>query len=233
MKKFNKNSLLFIFFIFFIIIGFSFHHLRPILGNVKNVLVGHTTIEDAKNNIDTVISKELTYHGFLMDCNSIKENLLGTRIVKKDDTTIVKSDSGSLVDQIRQLDKNEIQNVVKKIDDLKSVSENNGANFLYCAAPGKELYQNVPQNVDNYFKNNYDLFLSELANSNIPTINFADSLNKNKVDFYTFYYTDHHWTTKSGFTANNALIKELNLRYDFEYDKEMIDLSNYNIDNWL
>ena len=173
MKKFNKNSLLFVFVIIFIMFGLSLGTIRPILGSIKNILTGSFSIEEAKDNISTVTNEELTYHNLLMDFNSVKENFLSTRVVKKEDTIVVKSDSGSLIGQSKKIDIIEIKNVVKRIDTLKTVSENNGASFLYCAAPTKELYEIAPQNVENHSKENYDLFLSELANSNIPTINSA------------------------------------------------------------
>ena len=235
MKKFNKNSLLFVFVIIFIMFGLSLGTIRPILGSIKNILTGSFSIEEAKDNISTVTNEELTYHNLLMDFNSVKENFLSTRVVKKEDTIVVKSDSGSLIGQSKKIDIIEIKNVVKRIDTLKTVSENNGASFLYCAAPTKELYEIAPQNVENHSKENYDLFLSELANSNIPTINFADTIN-NKTDYEPFYYTDHHWTAKSGFAANNAMITELNAQYGFEYNKELMDISNYSIEhyqNWF
>ena len=235
MKKFNKNSLLFVFVIIFIMFGLSLGTIRPILGSIKNILTGSFSIEEAKDNISTVTNEELTYHNLLMDFNSVKENFLSTKVIKKEDTIVVKSDSGSLIGQSKKIDIIEIKNVVKRIDTLKTVSENNGASFLYCAAPTKELYEIAPQNVENHSKENYDLFLSELANSNIPTINFADTIN-NKTDYEPFYYTDHHWTAKSGFAANNAMITELNAQYGFEYNKELMDISNYSIEhyqNWF
>lgn len=237
MKKFNKNSLLFIFVMIFIIEGICGNCFEQLKWTTIDMLAGLKhgniySIFDFKANVDDLSNKELSYHDTMMDVNSFKENLLGTRVVQKDDTTVVKSDSGSLVKQINKLDKSEIQNVVKVIGDLKTVSEDNGANFLYCAAPNKELYQSVPTNIVNPFKDNYELFLSELTKSNIPTLDFAEILDENKLNFNSFYYTDHHWTIRAAFAANNALLEELSIRFGFEYDKKITDISNYNIENY-
>lgn len=237
MKKFNKNSLLFAFAIVFVIVGIRGNCFEQLKCSTIDMLVGLRygniySIFDFKAEIDDISNKELSYHDIMMDINSVKENLLGTRVIEKDDTTVVKSDSGSLIEPVKKLSKNEIQDVVERIDRLKTVSENNGANFLYCAAPKKELYENAPENIDNYFKENYELFLSELTSANIPTVNFAETINENKSSFQTFYNTDHHWTTKTGFAANNALLQEIHNRYKFEYNKELSDLSNYNVDNY-
>ena len=237
MKKFNKNSLLFIFVMIFIIEGICGNCFEQLKWKTIDMLAGLKhgniySIFDFKANVDDLSNKELSYHDTMIDVNSFKENLLGTRVVQKDDTTVVKSDSGSLVEQINKLDKSEIQNVVKVIGDLKTVSEDNGANFLYCAAPTKELYQSVPTNIVNPFKDNYELFLSELTKSNIPTLDFAEVLGENQLNFNSFYYTDHHWTIRAAFAANNALLEELSIRFGFEYDKKITDISNYNIENY-
>ncbi len=237
MKKFNKNSLLFIFVMIFIIEGICGNCFEQLKRKTIDMLVGLKhgniySIFDFKANVDDLSNKELSYHDTMMDINSVKENLLGTQVVEKDDTIVVKSNSGSLVEQINKLDKSEIQNVVKVIGDLKTVSEDNGANFLYCAAPTKELYQSVPTNIVNPFKDNYELFLSELTKSNIPTLDFAEVLGENQLNFNSFYYTDHHWTIRAAFAANNALLEELSIRFGFEYDKKITDISNYNIENY-
>lgn len=237
MKKLNKNSLLFVFAIFFVIAGIRGDCFEQLKGSTIDMLVGLKhgniySIFDLKAKIDDISNKELSYHDIMMDINSAKENLLGTRIIEKDDTTVVKADSGSLIEPIKKLSKNEIQESIERIGRLKTISEDNGANFLYCVAPRKELYQTAPENIDNYFKENHELLLSELANANIPFIDFAETINEKKTSFQTFYNTDHHWTTKTGFAVNNALLQELHNRYRFEYSKELSDLSNYNIDNY-
>ena len=237
MKKFNKNSLLFIFVMIFIIEGICGNCFEQLKWKTIDILAGLKhgniySIFDFKANVDDLSNKELSYHDTMMDINSVKENLLGTQVVEKDDTTVVKSNSGSLVKPLNKLDKGEIQSIVKAIRDLKTVSEDNGANFLYCAAPTKELYQSVPTNIVNPFKDNYELFLSELTKSNIPTLDFSEVLGENQLNFNIFYYTDHHWTTRAAFAANNALLEELSIRFGFEYDKKITDISNYNIENY-
>lgn len=241
MKKFNKNSLVFLFAVVFIITGIWGNCFEQLKWETIDMLAGlkHGNISsffDFEANVNDVSNKALGYRETMMDVNSVKENLLGTRVMEKEDTIVAKSDSGTLIAQIKRIDINEIKNAVKKISALKTVSQNNEASFLYCAAPAKETYENAPQNVDNYAKENYDLFLSELSNSNVPTVDFSDTINDTKSVFETFYNTDHHWTTKTGFYASNAIINELNVRYGFEYNKEAMKLSNYNINyypNWF
>ena len=83
----------------------------------------------------------------MMDVNSVKENLLGTRVVFKDDTTVVKMNSGSLSSKSQKLDTEDIKQTVETINRLKSVSEEHGAKFLYCATPTKPQYEKNPENI--------------------------------------------------------------------------------------
>ena len=235
MKKFNKNSILFLFVILFIIVGLwgnCFEQLKldtlDMLSGIKHGNI--TSIFDFKTNVDDISNQELSYHHSLMDVNSIKENLIGTRVVNKKDTIVVKADSGSLIEPIKKIKTSEIKQVVNKIATLKNVSENNGARFLYCLAPTKELYEKTPENIDNFCYENYNLFLSELEKSSIPTIDFAETVNKS--DYEVFYKTDHHWTVRAGFEANNALLNKLNSLYGFDFNKKLTDLSNYNIEHY-
>ena len=237
MKKFNKNSLLFVFVIAFIVFGLFGGFFEKLRISAVDMLVGlkHGNIEsvaDFKKSVDKITSEELRYHNAMMDVNSLKENLLGTRVIEKEDETIVKSDSGSLTAPVKKLDKNDMRYAINAIDRLKTVSENNGAKFLYCAAPQKEYYEQAPENIENHFKENYGLFLSELKGSNIPFVDFTPTVNDIGTNAQTFYNTDHHWTTRAGFAANSALVKELNARYGFEYKKDAIDISHYNIKNY-
>ena len=96
MKRFNKNILVFVFAALFI--GFG---VWGCLGGIKDEVFklfselkqGNLSgIIDFEENIDNISDKNLSYHNELMDINSVKENLIGTRIIVKDDSTVVKSE---------------------------------------------------------------------------------------------------------------------------------------------
>ena len=117
---------------------------------------------------------------------------------------------------------------ISKIEELKSVTEENGAHFLYCAAPSKEVYETVPCNMENHDKENYHNYLSRLSDKEIPFLDFSEVLRKEGIkDEDIFFYTDHHWKPYCGFVSANAICEELKNRYGFEYDKEIADFNNY------
>jgi len=185
-------------------------------------------VDVTKNRINNTLDKKLAYHAQLLNLNGLRENLLGTRVIKKD-IYVVKSDSGSIIGPVEKIEKADLQKTVSIIKELHLASEKNGAKFLYCAAPSKELYETAPANVENHFEENYQGFLNELESAKVPTIDFSQALEENLAKDERFYYTDHHWTVRSGFVANNALLEELNSRYGFEYDKEKTDIKNYKV----
>ena len=47
-----------------------------------------------------------------------------------------------------------------------------------------------------------------------------------------FYFTDHHWTSYAGFLANKAICKELNDRYDYDYNEQYSDINYYDVKNY-
>ena len=238
MKKFNKNILVFVFFVAFIVAGIWGNCFEQLKWKTIDLAAGikHGNISsffDYKYYVDDISNKELSYHDTMMDVNSVKENLLGTRVVFKDDASVVKMDSGSLSSQSKKIDTKEIKKTVEAINRLKSVSEKNGAKFLFCATPTKSQYEKSPENIDNFAEDNYQSFLKQMNAAQIPYIDFKQELDNSNIESDSIYYfTDGHWKVNSGFFATGALCKELNSRYRFSYDEKYTDLSNYNIQSY-
>ena len=238
MKRLSANIILFVFVILFIILGIRgkcFARLTwetlDMLADFKNI--NAATVMDAKETIDKVSSEELSYHDMMMDIDSIRTNLLGTRVTFKDDTTIVKSDSGYLMEPARRMDDLEIDEAITHIQELKAIAENNGANFLYCAAPTKNMYEIGPHNIVNYSRENYSKFISMMIENQIPVLDFSDVLrDKNVLESDMYYYTDHHWKVRCGFIAATAICEKLSVLYGFHYDTDYANIKNYSIQSY-
>ena len=238
MKKFNKNIITFIFCMIFTFVGLlSTNFYSELIPAIDDFVSGTEEISyrliKFREKFEHACEKGLLYNDSLVDINSLKENFLGTRVILKDDGDVVKSDSGSLIQPEPQIKKSDIDKIVHEINKLKTVSENNGAKFLYCMAPSKELYEVAPPNIENHGYENRKKFLSSLSESKIPCVDLSKALKEYGVkDSEIFYYTDHHWTARSGFTANKIICEELNKRYGFEYIPQYTDINNYNIVNY-
>ena len=237
MKKFNKNSLIFIFAVGFILVGIWGQFFDNLKANttlmVSELFHGNIhSVFDFKAEIDKVSDSELSYHDSMMDLNSARENISGTRIIKKDDELIAKSSSSSLlVPTNHYIDTVEMAQMIKSIDKLKAVTEKNNAKFLYCAAPKKENYEEPPTNLMSYGKVNYDNFLFSLKQKGIPYIDFTSALSNNQISSDDiFFVTDHHWKPYSGLVAATSICKELNTLYGFGYNTDYTDINNYHIE---
>lgn len=238
MKKFNVNSILFVFAAIFIVVGIQGEFLTYLKWGTIDMLAAfkHLNIEgvmDAKASIDRTSSEKLWYHDTMMDIDSLKNNLLGTRIVFKDDTTVVKANSGSLIEVAGKKDNKDLEASVKRIKELENIAEASGAEFLYCAAPTKESYEIAPANVDNYAKENYEAYLKLMTEGQIPLLDFTDVISSNEAaDTEKYYYTDHHWTVQTGFFATKAICDELSNLYGFTYNDTYTDIQNYTIQHY-
>lgn len=202
--KINKNALLFIFSAVLIIMSMIYS------------LTTNTSFE------------EIYYHDKLMDINSAKENLLMTRMIEKNDMTVIKSDSGSLFAVQEKIDNKDLADVADKIQELYTVTTDNNANFLYITAPQKADYvKDAPCNAPpNFSTVNLDNFTNMLNKREIPNLNLEKSFENRNLD-EIFFITDHHWKAQTGFEANGIICKTLKEKYGFEYNEEFCKSDNF------
>ncbi len=238
MKKFNANIILFVFAGLFIAAGLFGRCIRR-LGRCALDMASATVhldfqgVMNAKAAVDKVSTEQLSYHDAMMDIDSLKNNLLGTRVAFKEDTTVVKADSGSLINNDRTIAASEYTGVIERVKALEAVAEENGAAFLYCAAPGKELFEKAPVNMGNGHPENFRSFVACLRSAQVPTLDFSEMLTESGLPASElYYYTDHHWTVRAGFMAAAAVCDELSARYGFECDRSCSDIGNFNVTNY-
>ena len=235
MKRFNKNCLVFIIAAVFIALGFGNDYRSSIVGEIDGFAktARHNfsgSFISFKDKVEDISDKKIRYHNILMDINSVRENVLGTRIIIKPDTTVVKADSGSLIIPAKELNEDEINNVVAHIAELNSFVEDSGSKFLYCAAPVKSMYEKGPANISNYSSENMDTFLVGLQDADVPALDLRATLDNSSIEPKDlFYYTDHHWTVRSGLAATKGICESLNDLYGFDYNAEYADVQNYKV----
>lgn len=242
MKKFNKNIIVFIFAVLFIGLGMGKVFFTTISDETVNLAknLKHGQIDSFSEFTDTIDDKSSTtleYHDTLIDINSFKERVMGTRIINKNNMTIAKTNNGNLVEVKSVKDKlsqKDISETVAKISELQNIANENGAEFLYCAAPRKEYFAtSLPDNVSNYIKDDFNILISELSKSDIPYIDASKVIQESGIPNDELYFnTDHHWRPYTGFVAVSSICEELNKKYGFEYNKAYTDINNYNIETY-
>ncbi len=234
MRKFNKNSLLFVFAIIFVIAGLWGNCIDQLRWKVVDLAAGIKqgniqSIFDFKKNVEEISDKMLSYHDLMVDTNSAKENLLGTRVVDKEETLVVKSYSGTLVGNFQEnFSDEEISALASGINDRRNLSEKNGAKYIYCSVPEKSFYDGIPENVTSYNLSNLERLSDRLSKEDITYIDFYNEF-KDQSIFDVFFNTDHHWNPKSGFKATGILLDKLKSDYGFEYNSEYADIENYTV----
>ena len=242
MRKFNANSIVALFAIVFILLGLGGTCIKR-LGFASLELVsalgqGDTAaVLEYRSAVDDITGKGLSYHAMLMDIDSARNNLLGTRVIVKDDSTVIKAVSGKLMEQVERVDDEDIDDAVARIRELQAVAEEHGAGFLYCAAPRKELYEETPGNATNAFKDNYERFVMALRSAGIPLLDCSLVLEEPPLrPEDAFFITDHHWKPTVGFAVAGSICERLASLYGFSYDERLTDLSNYTVTtypNWF
>ncbi len=238
MKKFKISTIPFLFASVFLIAGIWGDCFVRLSSGAADLLTAVLRFDfdgviAARTEIDDASYEALSYHDTLLDIDSIRNNLLGTRLVRKGDSTVVKADSGSLIGPSRRLGDSEIGELVSRFRKLEDVSEENGAEFLYCFAPIKELYETAPSNTDNYSRENCSRFLAKLRETGIPVLDLSEALRDSGIrDEDVFFRTDNHWKPYCGFAAAAAICGELSARYGFAYDLQTADIANYRVVNY-
>ncbi len=234
--KFNKNIILFVLAMLFILAGFTAQYIN----DLKYILISNVTqnadaAEDIRtmlSQIDEVTSKETRYHGFMMDLNSYAQRLENIRLVQKTETGIIaRTDEDSLVElQIRSFSDEDLEIITDKVAQLQDAAQKNDAEFLYIVAPRKTHAMDVPENAVDYRKENLATFMEKLDEKNINTLDLCEILRaENRLNESLYFKTDHHWKTEVGFWASGVICDELNARYGFDYDPAFTDLSNYDV----
>lgn len=233
MKKFNQNILVFIVAVVMLITGFGRMLVSEVFSASKDFCIeiasgNKESFKTFTKRIEKTSSENLRYHSQLMNLNSLKEKYLGTRIIVKNGEQVVKTDIGSLaVASAQPLSEKQADAIAEKVENLKNVAQENGAEFLYVAAPAKAYYGGLPQNVTDYTKENYDLLMQALQNRRIPSLDFSGMLNAE-----SYYLTDHHWKIRSAFEANRTLCETLNENYGFTYNPENADIDRFKVETY-
>lgn len=234
MKKINKN--LFVFIIVFLIVGTGYLS-RDYVGTMINS--AKTFVTDTKvkgpmeafsnftSSVDNNSVEYLSNHSKFMDINSLYNNIINTRMVKKDDETVVKMDNGYLAEEVKNIPSSSLKQYAKSIKELQNKTN---TPVVYVMAPEKGYNGGTPSNAQNNIKSNCDRFINELKRNSLDYLDLRDAMNKQKIsEKKAFFNTDHHWKPSTGLWATKEICKKLNKNYDFSYSKKLIDISNYNI----
>lgn len=237
MKRFNKNIITFILVLIIVIIGLSS---TGVLTYLKSGLID--TAEYMKENgffqgvgrlswrVETAFSEGLKYHKDFLNLNSSVQNNMGTVLIDKGDTTVVKSKTGYLSFLRDEIPLKVLKRRAKNISKIAKATKESGSEFLYVMAPVKGYNIDYAENIEDFNKYNCDTFIEELSKNGVSNFSLISEMEKEGItEEEMFFITDHHWKPEYALWAVNKVSEELNRRYGYEYDKEKINIDNYNI----
>lgn len=243
MKRVNRHLLLFACAFLFLAAGFSkeyFQQMRHTLGK----LVYDIRMNDAEGidrfieQVNSNASEFLHCRYDLLNINSLRDNLLNTRIITKDNETILKTHSDSLISwNSKPISDAKLADIATSVSNIYSTSQETGAQFLYIAAPEKGVFCTAPENVTDYSTFNYERLVSALEELSVPVLDLAEEMRNGGLSSEdAFFRTDHHWKPSTGFWAANTICSELRSRYGFPFDPYFCDINNYTVTtykNWF
>ncbi len=235
MKRLNKNIILAVFAALFVLAGMFGSGSRQIAGRTVrfaiHLLHGEKDSVSAYTKDVEAFAEELLYHEALVDLHSFKEHLLGTRVIDKGETLVVRSDAETLLGYFQSpLSEEELRQKTEKILEVQKCTEENGGHFLYGSIPVNPFYEQIPGNVTSCNQENKEKLRETLQNAGVPVLLFDAALQEAGLSpEEMFFFTDHHWRPRAGFIAAGAVGKELKARYGFAFDPACSDIGNFNI----
>ena len=241
MKKINKNLFLFVFAALFILIAVTGPGSRKILSRTRSFAA--ELLNGTKGSVASFTgdvsgyASEVRHQGMLLDLNSVKEHLLGTRVTDKVETLVVRSDADTLLGYFQtEITEDDLNRFTEEVLAVQKSAEASGAHFLYGAVPIDPLYAQRPANVESFNQSNAEKKTAALRNAGVPLIDLGAALQERGLPAdETFFFTDHHWRPQAGFRAAAAIAEALS-QYGFPYEAELADIGNYEVKtypNWF
>lgn len=233
-----KNNIEYkIYAILFLIIIFVFGFITD--GKLINFYVNNVTdynewVADTGNKLETDYVTNLNGKLSFINFNGLMRKTLNQHEMNN----VVKLNNGYLTTIIEKVSDVDLKYEAEQVTKLQKYLKNKDIDFLYVSVPGtsSKYDPQLPVGVDDYSNKNLDIFISELSKNKVNYIDMRDEFKKDKLSQYDYYFkTDHHWTTEGGFYAYQKIMNNLEKTANVKIDKQVYDLSNYNIKtykNW-
>lgn len=195
-------------------------------------------INDYKTKIDKYTNSHLMGYKKLVELGKYYNNLIDWSIVPiNDKEAVIKLKDGYLSWNYRK--KVNINSAADNLISFKQYAQENGIPLLYVQNPCKiSAYQDKDiAGIKDFTNENADDFLLKLRENNVSVLDMRDCLLDLQVNQHElFFRTDHHWKPETGLYASKILAENLNEKYGFSIDTELLNKDNFDFityKNWF
>jgi len=158
----------------------------------------------------------------------LTQRLLGTSVYEDAGYTYLIRDSGDFLHYHTVAA--DAQPYADAVIALKNTLGDAGIPFLYLQAPTKEIadYTDYPPGISYYSTQNASAMYDALTAGGVDVLSFAELFARDGIaPASQFYYTDHHWTTETAFTAFGYVVPYLNETRGWSLDTRLCDLTSW------
>ena len=176
----------------------------------------------SKSEIENLYTQNNVCKDEWISIYGLSQNFLGKKAIEQ--FTIYKNDYGKLVSPKENLSLEQITAKYSETDAIFKYLEDEGIPYFYITnILSITDEEDLPIGVDDYSEENANILLNLLYENEIPVIDLRTKEtigNISKEDL--FYYTDHHWSIESCFTAFQEIIRDIEKNMNWSLDEQGI-----------
>lgn len=184
--------------------------------------------EKIKTAVNNCTSQKLPGYVNIVSVKRKIDDVLGWNISPMAEyNSVVKWDDGYLVSYVSEIDATPH---IESVTSFDSFCRSNNIKFIYVQNPDKiSKYLDAEINgVLDYVNKRSDALIEGMMNNGVDNYDLREEIVRdNLAHRELFFKTDHHWTLDAGLWATRKIAKELNSRYGYDFNYNLLSIENF------
>lgn len=226
--QYKKGKLMVIMFLISIFFWFGVNVPRLFNYTYDAVYNSSGSVRERAVQLENSFNENIKGKRWFIDFNGLVHRLLGQREMN----TVYRLDNGKLTFVMAQQDVSEyVSNLASLNDWMKTM----GIPLLYVQPPFKvnKWDPQLPVSIEDYSNANADSLLNGIAERGVDALDLRELIRTEGLDHYSLFFDyDLHWRPQTGFWAYQKIMETLNVRQGYVLNDELMDLSNYCVDEY-
>ena len=189
-------------------------------------------ISKVKEKIENRTSKKIIGYNKMIEISYLYDKTINYKLCANNDKETLINVNDYLIRMNFTLNsENDTQRWSKNVIEFNEYLSKKGINFLYVQSPHKMEKNNnyVPKIYENEINKVTDELLSKF-DGKVNYLDLREKITKTGKEYLDlFFKTDHHWRPETGLWATGQIIDKLNNDYNYQIDKEISNIENYNV----